>query len=122
MKLPCILVVFSFFLNTNYIVAQGTIGGGLAQHHKAQRKKKKEEKRNQYMLEDAHQGDNETTYWQVMTPQNIKELTDVPDSLNRGFIIYCNIRIEDKTVPLEYHYSEKIVTLYREFQFKHNQE
>jgi hypothetical protein len=54
----------------------------------------------------------ETTYWHVMNGDTIQKLLDVPDSLLVGFILYCNLHIEDKSLSKEYYYKEKISQLY----------
>ena len=126
MKSIFIFIAICLFLKIEPAVAQlvliEPLTGGLLQNHSEKKKKKKEEAPKKYIAENANQEKEEALYWSIMTSENIKEITNVPDSLNTEFIFYCNYHIKDKTQSNNYYYREKVMELHNTFEDKSGEE
>jgi len=88
---------------------------GFVQNKKEKNRIERAEKTKQAKNAQVRQLEKESIYWQVISPQSVKDLTGVSDSLNSDFILYCNIQIEDKALGQEYYYTAKILELYEVF-------
>ncbi len=71
-----------------------------------------DEKSKRRLWEMMRIDERDRIYWTVMHADSIQEWTNVPDSLLDDFIVYCNLKIEDKSLEKTYYYKEKISKLY----------
>ena len=73
------------------------------------------EKQKRIMLQKLNQEKKERVYWQVMQQDSIQSFIPIKDPLCADFIVYCNQKIENKTLNKSYYYKAQVLALYEEF-------